>query len=108
MNLQLAESIGTYFVTCNGTDTTRITDCFTQDAVVFDEGKTHRGHGAIQSWLQESRKKFEYCTEPIRTAQVGESVTVVAKITGNFPGSPIQLRHSFQLKSGKIQSLEIN
>ncbi|MEH2174770.1 nuclear transport factor 2 family protein [Nostoc sp.] len=108
MNLQLAESIGTYFVACNGTDTTRITDCFTQDALVFDEGNTHWGHGVIQSWLQEARKKFEYYIEPISTFQEGEYLTVVAKVTGNFPSSPIQLRHSFQLRSGKIQSLEIN
>lgn len=107
MNLQLDRTISTYFAVSNGTDTALVMDCFTLDAVVFDEGRTHRGHLAIQSWVQEARTKFEYCVEPISTSVEGEHVTVVAKVMGNFPGSPIQLRHSFQLKGSKILSLEI-
>jgi ketosteroid isomerase-like protein len=107
MNLQLAESISTYFAASNGTDTVRITDSFTPDAVVFDEGSIHQGHAAIQAWLQEARTKSEYRVEPTSTSVEEDRVTVVAKVSGNFPGSPIQLRHSFQLEGGKIQSLEI-
>jgi len=28
-------------------------------------------------------------------------------VTGNFPGSPVDLRYSFALEQGKIASLEI-
>lgn len=107
MSLQLTESISTYFAASNGIDTARITDSFTPDAVVFDEGSIHQGHTAIQAWLQEARTKSEYRVEPTSTSVEKDRVTVLAKVSGNFPGSPIQLRHSFQLKDSKIQSLEI-
>jgi ketosteroid isomerase-like protein len=107
MNHQLVESIRSYFDIINGPDTAGITDYFTQDAVVVDEGNVHRGHGAIRSWLQETRKRFEYSVEPIDTSRQEEHVTVVAKVFGNFPGSPVQLNHSFQLEGDRIQSLEI-
>lgn len=52
VNLSLPESIATYFEISNGGDDTHLTDCFTQDARVFDEEETHQGHTAIQSWLR--------------------------------------------------------
>lgn len=108
VNHQLIKAISNFFAASNGTDTPCIRNCFTQDAVVHDEGSVHRGHAAIQSWLQETQKKFEYSVEPISSSGKGEHVTVIAEVTGNFPGSPIQLRHLFQLKGSKIQSLEIS
>lgn len=108
MNLRLPEAISDYFAASNGADAHHIKDCFTQDAVVHDEGNLHGGHAAIQSWLQEAQKKFEYRVEPKSSSDEGEHVTVVAEVAGNFPGSPIQLRHFFQLKGNKIQYLEIS
>lgn len=108
MNHSLPDSITTYFDISNGTDDARLDRCFTQDAVVLDEGHTHQGHKAIRSWLLATRKKFEYSVEPSSASQEGECMTVSAIVTGNFPGSPIQLEHVFQLVGGKIQSLEIH
>lgn len=107
MSLQLVESIRTYFDISNGVNTLRIADCFSPDAVVFDEGSKHRGHADIHSWQQATRKTFEYNVEPISASRQGEQITVIARVTGNFPGSPVQLNHLFQLDDGKIQSLEI-
>jgi hypothetical protein len=108
MTISLPESIAAYFELCNGANDSRLTHCFAPDAVVLDEAQTHRGHGAIQSWLRETRKKFEYSVEPLGISQEGTRVTVAAKVSGNFPGSPVQLDHVFQLIDGKIQSLEIH
>ena len=83
MSLSLPDAITTYFSISNGADATHIADCFTQDACVFDEGETHRGRPAIQAWMP-------------------------ATVTGNFPGSPVQLDHAFQLAESQIQSLEIH
>jgi ketosteroid isomerase-like protein len=107
MNLQLPESIGTYFDVSNRNDGALITECFTENAVVFDEGGAHQGHTAIQSWFQETRKKYEYRVEPVSISGEDDNEIVVAKVIGNFPGSPIQLHYAFLLQGNKIQTLEI-
>jgi hypothetical protein len=37
----------------------------------------------------------------------GNEVTVRARLTGKFPGSPVELDHIFKLSNDKIASLEI-
>lgn len=43
MSLSLPQAISTYFAIGNGADIASVKRCFTLNAVVFDEGKTHRG-----------------------------------------------------------------
>ncbi|WP_081760349.1 nuclear transport factor 2 family protein [Bordetella petrii] len=107
MALSLPDPISAYFELSNGSDTVRVDYCFTQDAVVVDERRTHRGHEAIQSWKREARKKFEYTVEPVNVSREGDRITVLANVVGNFPGSPVQLDHVFELADDKIKSLEI-
>ena len=108
MSLSLPDAITTYFSISNGADASHIADCFTQDACVFDEGETHRGHTAIQAWMRATREKIEYSVEPVSVSQQGNTMVVTATVTGNFPGSPVQLDHAFQLAVSQIQSLEIH
>lgn len=108
MSLSLPDAITTFFSISNGADDTHLADCFTHDACVFDEGETHRGRPAIQTWLHAARSKFAYRIEPISASQQGNTMEVTATVTGNFPGSPVQLDHSFQLADAQIQSLEIH
>lgn len=107
MSIQLDKSIRTYFEISNGANGASLTDCFTPDAVVFDEGGRYQGLDAIQSWKQAARKKFDYSVEPINATRDGEHVAVVANVEGNFPGSPVQLTHSFELDGGRICLLKI-
>jgi len=107
MALSLPASVSTYFAISNGSDIAQIAGCFTPDAVVADEGRTHQGHAALQSWLREARKKFEYTVEPVSASRDGDRLTVRANVVGNFPGSPVQLDHVFELAGEKIRSLEI-
>lgn len=108
MSLSLPGAITTYFSISNGADDTHLADCFTQDACVFDEGETHRGHPAIQAWMRATRANIEYNVEPVSVSQQGNTMIVTATVTGNFPGSPVQLDHTFQLAESQIQSLEIH
>lgn len=108
MNIQLAKSINNYFAIRNGTGPVRVQDCFTPEAVVLDEGGTYQGQAAIASWLQETRQKYQFSAKPISVTSKEQQEIVVAEVSGNFPGSPIQLNYSFLLSDGKIQSLEIS
>ncbi len=107
MSIQLPDPVATFFKVGNGADSSLLTHCFVDDASVQDEGHAYRGHEAIQSWLQRSKAKYEYSAEPLNVSQQDASVTVIARVTGNFPGSPVQLEYVFHLLGNQIESLEI-
>lgn len=107
MPLSLPASVSVYFEISNGSDISQISHCFISNAVVVDEGKTHRGHVAIHAWQQEAQKKFKYTVEPVSASREGNRLKVAANVVGNFPGSPAQLDHLFDLDGDKIKSLEI-
>lgn len=107
MTLALPDPVSAYFEISNGADIAQIVRCFTQDAVVVDEGRTYRGHDAIQSWQREAQKAFEYTVEPVSACRDGDRLTVTARVVGNFPGGSAQLDHVFTLVGDEITSLEI-
>jgi hypothetical protein len=45
--------------------------------------------------------------EPLALTQKGDKTIVTNRLTGNFPGSPIELQFVFRLEGNKIASLEI-
>ena len=108
MNIRLPDSIATFFEVSNGAEISALRHCFTETAVVRDEGHTHEGHEAIQTWLFEAQRKYAYSVEPIDFAREGPMVKVCARVAGNFPGSPVQLEQVFRVAGGKIRSLEIH
>jgi len=107
MTPPLPDPIARYFQISNGADAAGLDDCFTPDAQVHDERQTHRGHAAIRSWHHAVRSKFAYTVEPLGAVQQGDRHTVTANVVGNFPGSPVQLDHVFELAGDRIRSLEI-
>jgi hypothetical protein len=107
MNLQLPEAVNTYFAISNGDDPARLATCFHADATVIDEKRTHQGIEAIVAWQRDARQAFSYRVEPVDASQRGERLSVTARIVGDFPGSPVLLKHLFALTDGQIRSLEI-
>jgi hypothetical protein len=102
----LPEPIAAYFA-ADRRDGEAIARCFTQDAVVKDEGHTYTGVMAIKQWKEESATKYTYTSEPFALRRRDGTVIVTSRLTGNFPGSPIDLRFFFHLERGKIAFLEI-
>ena len=81
--------------------------CFTEDAVVRDEGETIEGLAAIKQWKAETRKKYQHTIKPLASAQKDGKTIVTNRLTGNFPGNPVELEFVFELDGDKIASLEI-
>lgn len=102
----LAAPIARYFA-ADGAKGADIADCFTSDAIVVDERRTHRGREAIARWKEETSQQFEYSTEPFAIEADGETLVVTAHLSGTFPGSPIDLRYRFTLEGDAIARLEI-
>lgn len=107
MSLSLPHAISLYFAISNGADIADVKRCFTADAVVIDEGKNHQGHAEIEAWQRAVQAAFDYSVEPIEVITEGERITVTSNVVGNFPGSPVVLKHAFVLLGDKINTLEI-
>jgi ketosteroid isomerase-like protein len=107
MLVDLPKPIAIYTAAENQNDTEALAQCFAQDAVVRDEGKTIEGLAAIKQWKAETKKKYQHTIEPLTVAQKDGNTIVTNRLTGNFPGSPIELEFIFTLAGDKITSLEI-
>lgn len=83
-----------------------IADTFTEDATVVDERRLRRGRAEILQWREEVAR-ISFTSDILSVAQAGDHVTVVCRLTGDFPGSPIDLDHVFKLSGNLISSLEI-
>lgn len=81
---------------------------FASDAKVLDEGKTIEGLDAIKAWKQASRQKYSYTVEPLTATQDGDTAQLTARVTGTFPGSPVEMTYRFVLLDDRIAELEIH
>jgi len=106
MPVQLPNSIAAYFAADRG-DSEAVARCFTDSAVVKDEGHTYNGLAAIKQWKTDSSNKYTYTIEPFASEEKGGTTIVTSRLTGNFPGSPVNLRFFFGLEGNKIALLEI-
>ncbi len=88
-------------------DSVAYANCFSETAVVFDEGKTYKGRTEIQQWIANANKKFKTVMKPIEFTQTDTSCVLLAEISGSFEGSPLVLNYTFVLRDGLIQSLRI-
>jgi hypothetical protein len=74
---------------------------------VRDEGKTITGAAAIKAWRIETSEKYDHTVEPLMVSTRDGKVVVMGKVSGDFPGSPINLEHVFEIEDGRIVLLEI-
>lgn len=102
----LPEPIAAYFA-ADERDAEAVARCFTSQGVVRDEGRTYSGPSAIAAWKAAASTKYDYVTEPLRIERKGGCHIVTGRVSGNFPGSPVELRFVFRLGRGRISSLEI-
>jgi hypothetical protein len=107
MMLNVPAPVAAYFAAEEVKDAEKLSLCFIEDGTVHDEGHDYRGRQAIRQWKQDADKKYRYVLLPLDAQTNGNEVTVRARLTGDFAGSPVELDHIFRLKMHKIASLEI-
>jgi hypothetical protein len=107
MAIKLPQPIEVYYASGNANDTDALEKCFAADAVVRDEARTIEGLAAIKAWRIETKRKYSFTAEPLAIAHRDGRIVVTAKVSGNFPGSPINLDHTFDVRDGRIVSLQI-
>ena len=104
--LNLPKPIAAYFK-ADSLDAQAVARCFTTDGVVLDENATHTGQAAIAAWKNDASSRYTYSATPFALQTEGRAYVVTSRVTGNFPGSPVDLRYTFVLERGRIASLEI-
>src|SRR5882724_4283497 len=107
MALDVPEPIAEYLAAEEAKDADALSRCFTEDGTVHDEGHDYHGRDSIRQWKQTADAKYRYVLQTVNVQTFGDLVTVRARLTGEFPGSPVELDHIFKLSNNKIASLEI-
>jgi hypothetical protein len=107
MSTVLPAPVARYFTT-DRNDSDALARCFTEDAVVTDEGRTHAGRDAIRAWKAASASAFTYTYESLAAEEHDGTIHVTSRVVGDFPGSPVDLRYVFALRGDAIASLVIS
>jgi hypothetical protein len=102
-----ADLITRYFNAANACLIDEACGCFAPDAVVEDEGGVHTGRDAIRGWIHETTLKYRPQVELLRWEEAGGAVTVAGRVSGNFPGSPVELDFQFLVDGETISRLSI-
>jgi ketosteroid isomerase-like protein len=107
MSIEMPQPVAAYFAADNAGDAARLARCFVDDGVVRDEGGTFTGRAAIEQWNAAARAKYHHTVVPLHATERDGAIVVLARVTGDFPGSPVDLQHEFTLDGDGIASLAI-
>lgn len=105
--MELPQVVERFIETQHIFDSKAFAACFTESAIVHDEGKTHNGKEEIQQWIKHAMEEYKSVLEPLNYEQSGSKGVLTANVSGTFPGSPIALKFHFDIDSGKIQQLKV-
>jgi hypothetical protein len=103
----LPRPIRLYVAAENTGDSEALAECFVADATVRDENQTIQGLAAIKEWATQTRHKYQHRIDPLTCGKEHDKTVVTNRLTGDFPGSPIELEFVFALDGNKITSIEI-
>ena len=106
--MKLPRIIKDYINASNAHDVRSILDCFSDDAVVRDEGQTLHGKDSIEGWIAKTIEKYKFQLKPLSIKQDDTEVVVAVEISGTFDGSPVTLDYHFTIESDRIVSLTID
>jgi len=105
--MNLPSPIQAYFGADKSNDGEALIRAFAPEAVVNDEGRSHTGRRAIDAWWRDVKAKYQHVAEPLEVVEEHDVTKVRARVTGQFPGSPVTLTFAFQLEGSQITGLEI-
>lgn len=107
MNRQIPAPLESYYQAVNAHDVKHMLACFKESATIIDEGQTLQGKIQIEEWMKSTIEKYKFSSKVIRFENINNKTRVTANISGNFPGSPIDLKYDFIIEDEKIMSLQI-
>jgi ketosteroid isomerase-like protein len=107
MAMDIPSAIGCFFRASVSDDKELLARCFTEDAVVYDEGSEFHGHKEISDHIISTNATFQVKKRVERAVSKGDEIIVTAILSGNFEGSPCALDFHFTLEGDLITQLKI-
>jgi ketosteroid isomerase-like protein len=107
MKVALPRVIKEYIDASNAHDVKDVVSCFSDDALVQDEGKDFRGKKTIEEWVVKTIEKYKFRFKPLGVKSDDAKIVVSVEVSGTFPGSPVSPDYHFTIEGGKIRSLAI-
>ena len=105
--MNLPKVIAELVETQNNFDSVAYANCFSETAVVFDEGKKHNGKKEIERWIADSNERYKATIKPVSFEEKETESLLMAETSGNFEGSPIVLTYHMKIEDELIQSLKV-
>ncbi|MDJ1498702.1 nuclear transport factor 2 family protein [Cytophagaceae bacterium DM2B3-1] len=90
----------------NTFDSVAYANCFSETAVVSDEGKTHKGRKEIEHWIADANERYQAVMKPVSFEKNETESLLKAEVSGTFPGSPILMTFHLEIADELIQSLK--
>jgi len=91
----------------NEKDSGTFASCFDKGATVHDEGQTYTGSSEIKSWNKETTGKYDTYIKAQQYEDNAAGHIVKFQVSGNFEGSPIDLKYHFEISGDLIRKLTI-
>lgn len=105
--MNLPKVVSDLVKTQNNFDSVAYANCFSETAIVYDEGKTHKGRKEIEHWIADANERYEATMQPVSFEENGTKSLLKAEASGKFSGSPIVLSYHLEIVDDLIQSLRI-
>src|SRR6266850_817090 len=109
MSIKLPNIIAAYVQAQNAHDAKAMLACFSESAVVHDEGEKHSGKKAIGEWIDKTTKKYKPHFSPTKIEEGDKETVLTAEVSGSFEGSPVDLDFHFVIEnenqSGRLRAL---
>ena len=105
--IKLPEIIKKYINASNEHDVKSILSCFSDDALVHDEGEELRGKKSIEGWIVKTIQKYKFQFKPLGIKGEDTEIVVAVEVSGTFDGSPVTLDYHFIIENDKISSLTV-
>lgn len=107
MFVKLPNPVAAYVDAIARRDVEGIVQLFAADGVVTDDGRSHRGHLAIRTWIQETSAANGTVLTPDTVCYETGKVVVEGVKAGDFEGSPRRFALAFDLDGDTIRTMEI-
>ena len=107
MSISLQSPLADFFKATNARDTEALFALFAPNATVDDEGFQYKGSDSIRGWIAETVERFRFSIDVVDASHAAEQATITGVVTGDFTGSPVQVRYDFKLDQQKIVQLKL-
>ncbi len=107
MNDTYPEIVSRYFSAAERRDLEDLDVCFTDDAILTDDGRTYHGRAEIKAWRVAAGPSYEFVVEVLDWEHTGDTCVVDTNVASTVSGDPVELTFRFTLTDGRIGELRI-